>query len=69
VDERRWEKSLSEQAQAVRRPAYEGAGLGPAVTRKALHQTDGTIEVGIKKGEGSRCTVRLPLKQKETDIN
>jgi len=39
---------------------YEGTGLGLAVTREAVDQMDGTIEVETQKGEGSRFTVRLP---------
>ncbi|PSQ88536.1 MAG: histidine kinase, partial [Bacteroidetes bacterium QH_2_63_10] len=39
---------------------YEGTGLGLAVTKEAVEQMDGTIEVDTEKGEGSRFTVRLP---------
>jgi PAS domain S-box-containing protein len=40
--------------------AYEGTGLGLAVTKKAVDQMDGNVEVDTAKGEGSRFTVRLP---------
>jgi PAS domain S-box-containing protein len=46
---------------------YEGTGLGLAVTRKAIREMDGTIEVETKKGEGSRFTVRLPRADSPTD--
>jgi Signal transduction histidine kinase len=39
---------------------YEGTGLGLAVTRKALQQMEGTIEVETEKGEGTCITVQLP---------
>ena len=39
---------------------YEGTGLGLAVTKQAVEQMGGTIEVETEKGEGSRFTVRLP---------
>ena len=39
---------------------YEGTGLGLAVTKEAVEQMDGTIEVDTEKGEGSHYTVRLP---------
>ncbi|PSR03666.1 MAG: hypothetical protein BRD54_03540, partial [Bacteroidetes bacterium SW_8_64_56] len=39
---------------------YEGSGLGLAVTKQAVDQMDGTIEVATEKGEGTRFTVRLP---------
>jgi PAS domain S-box-containing protein len=40
--------------------AYEGTGLGLAVTKKAVDQMGGNVEVDTAKGEGSRFTVRLP---------
>jgi PAS domain S-box-containing protein len=40
---------------------YEGTGVGLAVTKEAIDQMGGTIEVETEKGEGSRFTVRLPL--------
>jgi len=39
---------------------YEGTGLGLAVTKEAVDQMDGTIEVETKKGAGSCFIVRLP---------
>ncbi|WP_103020944.1 ATP-binding protein [Salinibacter altiplanensis] len=39
---------------------YEGTGLGLAVTKEAVEQMGGTIEVQTEKGEGSCFTVRLP---------
>jgi len=38
---------------------YEGTGLGLAVTKKAVNQMGGEIEVQTAKGEGSLFTVRL----------
>jgi len=39
---------------------YEGTGLGLAVTKQAVEQMGGTIDVETAKGEGSRFTVRFP---------
>lgn len=39
---------------------YEGAGLGLAVTQRAIEKMGGSIEVETEKGKGSRFTVRLP---------
>jgi signal transduction histidine kinase len=39
---------------------YEGTGVGLAVTKEAIDQMGGTIEVETEKGEGSRFTVRFP---------
>lgn len=39
---------------------YEGTGLGLAVTRKATHHMNGSIEVETEKGRGTRFTVYLP---------
>ncbi|MEF8817081.1 MAG: PAS domain S-box protein [Salinibacter sp.] len=39
---------------------YEGTGVGLAVTKKAVEEMGGTIEVDTRKGEGSCFTVRLP---------
>ncbi|WP_119841285.1 ATP-binding protein [Salinibacter ruber] len=39
---------------------YEGTGLGLAVTKEAVEQMGGAIEVETEKGAGSRFTVRLP---------
>lgn len=39
---------------------YEGTGIGLAVTKEAIEQMEGTIEVETEKGVGSCFTVRLP---------
>ncbi len=39
---------------------YEGTGLGLAVTKQAVAQMEGTIDVDTEKGVGSRFVVRLP---------
>ncbi|MCS3658281.1 PAS domain S-box-containing protein [Salinibacter ruber] len=39
---------------------YEGTGLGLAVTREAVEQMGGSVEVETEKGEGSCFTARLP---------
>lgn len=39
---------------------YEGTGIGLAVTREAVAQMGGSIEVDTQKGEGTCMTVRLP---------
>ena len=39
---------------------YEGTGIGLAVTREAVGQMGGSIEVDTQKGEGTCMTVRLP---------
>ncbi len=40
---------------------YEGTGIGLAVTREAVAQMGGSIEVETQKGAGTCMTVRLPL--------
>ncbi|WP_251980687.1 sensor histidine kinase, partial [Salinibacter ruber] len=40
---------------------YEGTGIGLAVTREAVDQMGGSIEVETQKGAGTCMTVRLPL--------
>jgi signal transduction histidine kinase len=40
---------------------YEGTGIGLAVTREAVAQMGGSIEVETEKGAGTCMTVRLPL--------
>ncbi|MCS4194255.1 signal transduction histidine kinase [Salinibacter ruber] len=40
---------------------YEGTGIGLAVTREAVAQMGGSIEVETEKGQGTCMTVRLPL--------
>jgi PAS domain S-box-containing protein len=39
---------------------YEGTGVGLAVTKRAVEEMNGQVEVETQKGEGSRFTVRLP---------
>jgi signal transduction histidine kinase len=39
---------------------YEGSGVGLAVTRRAMTEMGGCVEVETEKGEGSRFVVRLP---------
>ncbi|MCS3661840.1 signal transduction histidine kinase [Salinibacter ruber] len=39
---------------------YEGTGLGLTVTKKAVDQMGGSIDVETEKGEGSHFTVRFP---------
>ncbi len=39
---------------------YEGVGVGLAVTKKAVEEMGGTIEVDTEKGKGSRFVVGLP---------
>jgi PAS domain S-box-containing protein len=39
---------------------YEGSGVGLAVTRRAVTEMGGCVEVETEKGEGSRFIVRLP---------
>ncbi len=40
---------------------YEGTGIGLAVTREAVAQMGGSVEVDTQKGQGTCMTVRLPL--------
>jgi signal transduction histidine kinase len=40
---------------------YEGAGIGLSVTKQAVEQMDGSIEVKTETGEGTCFTIRLPL--------
>ncbi|MFB6247488.1 MAG: PAS domain S-box protein [Salinibacter sp.] len=49
---------------------YEGSGVGLAVTKEAIEQMGGSIEVETEKGEGSRFTARLPSAEnvKETSV-
>jgi signal transduction histidine kinase len=40
---------------------YEGTGIGLAVTKEAVEQMGGTLDVETEKGVGSCFTVRLPV--------
>ena len=40
--------------------AYEGSGLGLAVTKRLVHLMEATIEVETEKGVGTCFTIRLP---------
>jgi PAS domain S-box-containing protein len=46
---------------------YEGTGVGLAVTKKAVDQMGGSIEVETEKGEGSRFRVLLPRTEVESE--
>ncbi len=52
-------EAFKQESEGVDRE-YGGSGLGLAVTRKAVRQMEGSIEVETEKGEGSRFIVRLP---------
>jgi signal transduction histidine kinase len=47
--------------------AYEGTGLGLTVTKKAVGQMGGSIDVDTEKGQGSRFTVWLPRAKGEAE--
>ena len=44
---------------------YEGTGIGLAVTRRALDEMDGWVEVETEKGEGSCFAAYLPAASRE----
>ncbi len=44
---------------------YEGTGLGLTVTKEALDQMGGTVEVETEEGEGSQFTLRFPTVETE----
>ena len=48
------------QAREGTERVYEGTGVGLAVTKRAVEQMGGTVEVETAKGEGSRFVVQLP---------
>ena len=52
-------KPLRQASEGMARE-YEGTGLGLAVTRDAVEQMEGSIEVETEHGNGSQFTVRLP---------
>ena len=64
------QKKVSELFEAFRQESegvareYEGAGLGLAVTKQAVDQMNGQIEVETEKGSGSCFTVRLPIPER-----
>lgn len=39
---------------------YEGSGIGLAVTKRAVDEMEGSIDVETEKGEGTCFTIRLP---------
>jgi signal transduction histidine kinase len=43
---------------------FEGSGVGLAVTKKAVEQMDGRVDVETEKGKGSRFVARLPCCEK-----
>jgi len=43
---------------------FEGSGVGLAVTKKAVEQMGGRVDVETEKGTGSRFVVRLPCCEK-----
>ncbi|WP_198598621.1 PAS domain S-box protein [Salinibacter altiplanensis] len=45
---------------------YEGSGVGLAVTRRAVEEMEGSVEVHTEKGTGSRFVVRLPRSEPST---
>jgi PAS domain S-box-containing protein len=47
--------------------AYEGTGIGLTVTKKAVGQMGGSIDVDTEKGRGSRFTVWLPRAEGEEE--
>ena len=51
------------QASEGTRRAYEGAGLGLAVTKRLVTLLDGEIQVESEKGKGSTFTVMLPIEE------
>lgn len=48
------------------RSAYEGTGMGLAITRKIVEHHGGRITARSKAGEGSTFLVSLPLQQRKT---
>ena len=50
------------------REAYEGTGMGLAITRKIAEHHSGEITAKSKPGEGATFIVTLPAKQRKTKI-
>ena len=48
---------------------YEGTGVGLAVTKRAIEEMSGAVQVDTSEGEGSRFTVRLPEAKGARDEN
>lgn len=57
-------KPFRQESEGIGRE-YEGTGLGLAVTKKAVDQMGGEIEVESEKGDGSRFTVSFPRAVRE----
>jgi signal transduction histidine kinase len=49
------------------RAAYEGTGMGLAISRKIAEHHGGSITAQSKLGEGSTFLVKLPLAQRKAD--
>jgi len=48
------------------KPVGQGTGLGLSVSQSIVHKHGGRIEVESRIGQGTRFTVRLPLRQRES---